>query len=74
MKFKQGWVKNSKTGATKDIIVKCKIPNSVFELLLGGGAIVGGVILLTTGAFKNGSKAFEKAELEALNNAELLKF
>ena len=70
--FKRGGVTNPETGVYKDIVVKAKAPNSLKDILIGGGMVLVGMTYLTVTAFKNGSKAFEDAELKALAEAGLL--
>lgn len=72
IKFTRGGVTNPETGVYKDIIVKAATPNSLKDILIGGSMVLMGVTYLTVTAFKNGSKAFEDAELRALAEAGLL--
>lgn len=72
IKFTRGGVTNPETGVYKDIIVKAAAPNSLKDILIGGGMVLIGITYLTVTAFKSGSKAFEDAELRALAEAGLL--
>lgn len=65
IKFKQGSISNN-CGDTKDIIVKAVAPNKLKDIIIGGGAILVGIAYLTCTAFRNGSKAFDDAEIETL--------
>ena len=65
IKFKQGAITN-KHGVTKDIIVKAASPNKLKDIIIGGGAVLVGITYLTRAAFRNGSKAFDKAEIETM--------
>lgn len=71
IKFKQGYVTNTTTGATKDIVVKAVTPNTLKDILIGGAVVLMGITYLTVTAFKNGSKKFEEAEFQALSDADL---
>ena len=68
----QGWVANPETGKQKDIVVTAKSPNTLKDILIGGGIVVIGITYLTVKAFKRGSYTFELAELKALSDADLL--
>lgn len=65
IKFKQGTITNNR-GVTKDIIVKAASPNKLKDIIIGGGAVLVGITYLTRAAFRNGSKAFDKAEIETM--------
>ena len=68
IKFKQGSITCVKTGEEKDIIVKAKAPNGLKDGLIGGAMVLTGITYLTVAAFKNGSKAFDKAEFKTLKD------
>lgn len=72
IKFKRGYVTNPETGVSKDIVVKTASPNTLKDILIGGGIVLIGIAYLTTTAFKNGSKKFEEAEFKALHDAGLI--
>ncbi len=72
IKFTRGGVTNPETGVYKDIVVKAAGPNSLKDILIGGSMVLIGITYLTVTAFKNGSKAFEDAELRALAEAGLI--
>lgn len=72
MKTNYGYVTNPKTGVTKDIIVSAMCGNKLKDILIGGGAVLAGIVWLTATAFKNGSEAFYEAEDKALDEAGLL--
>ena len=71
IKFKQGSI-SSNCGNTKDIIVKAVLPNNFKDIIIGGSAILVGIAYLTCTAFRNGSKAFDKAETETLYDLDLI--
>ena len=71
IKFKQGYIKNTKTGVSRDIVVRAKSANKPKDIFIGGVLIVCGVMHLTAAAFRNGSKAYEKAEYETLDSLGL---
>lgn len=71
IKFKQGTITNPKTGITKDVMVTGK-PNSVRGIVVGCVMVIAGITYLTVDAFKNGSKAYEKAEVTTLKSLGLL--
>ena len=71
MKFIQGWVKNTKTGQTKDIVVKSILPTKIKDLLIGAAMVSVGITYLTSKAFRHGSECYEKCELETLNSLDL---
>ena len=72
IKFKQGSVTNTRNGKTADIIVKAITPNSIKDMLIGGGIMLIGVAYLTVTAFKKGSIAFEEAEMTTFENCDLI--
>lgn len=72
IKFKRGGVTNTQTGVTKDIVVKAATPNTIGDMVIGGGLVLAGIAYLTMTAFKNGAIQFENAELKALAEAGLL--
>ena len=72
IKFRQGWIENQE-GVRKDIIVKAFLPNKAKDIVIGSILIVAGVAHLTVSAFKNGSKHFEEAEYNTLNDLGILK-
>lgn len=71
IKFKQGSISNS-FGNTKDIIVKATSPNKLKDIIIGGSAILVGIVYLTHTAFRNGSKAFDEAETKTLYDLGLI--
>lgn len=73
IKINCGDVTNPKTGVKKEIVVKTLAPNSIKNVLIGGGLVFVGVAYLTLNAFKNGVKKHEIAEIKALKSADLLK-
>ena len=72
IKFKQGWI-GTKEGVKKDIIVKAAAPNKLKDALIGGSFVIGGIIYLTSTAFRYGSKKHEDAEIKAMEDLNLLK-
>ena len=73
IKFTRGGVTNPNTGEYKDIVVKAASPVGLKDALLGGFWLLVGVTYLTAAAFKNGAKAMEDAELQALIDCGLAK-
>ncbi len=71
IKMKFGSIGNYETGKWEDIVVKAAAPNSVKEILMGAGLILAGIAYLTVTAFKNGAKAYEKAEMDTLKEQGL---
>ena len=71
IKFKQGTIGNPNTGVSKDVIVKAASPNSLKDVLIGGGIVLVGITYLTTTAFKNGSKKYEEAEMQVFEELDL---
>lgn len=71
IKFKQGTITNPKTGITKDVMVTGK-PNGVRGIVVGCAMVIAGITYLTVDAFKNGSKAYETAEVNTLKSLGLL--
>lgn len=71
IKFKQGTITNPKTGITKNVIVTGK-PNSVRGIVVGCVMVIASITYLTVDAFKNGSKAYETAEISTLKSLGLL--
>lgn len=72
MQFKQGWLRNN-DGVKKEIIVKSALPNHVKDVLIGGSMVLIGIMYLTSTAFKNGSKAFERAEYQTMIDLGIIK-
>ena len=72
IKFKCGWIGDSKTGAKKDLVVKAVSPNTLRDALIGGGIMLVGVTYLTVTAFMNGAKKFDDAQWKALDDLGLL--
>ena len=72
IKFKQGWI-STMEGAKKDIIVKASAPNKLKDALIGGSFVIGGIIYLTSTAFRYGSKKHEDAEIKVMEDLNLLK-
>lgn len=71
IKFKQGTITNPKTGITKNVIVTGK-PNSVRGIVVGCVMVIASITYLTVDAFKNGSKAYETAEINTLKSLGLI--
>lgn len=71
IKFKQGFITNSKTGVGKDVIVKAATPNKLKDILVGGGMVMMGITYLTVTAFRHGSEKYEEAELKAFSDLDL---
>lgn len=72
MKLTFGSIGNYETGKFEDIVVKATFPNSLKDILIGGGAITAGIVWLTVTAFKNGARAYEKAEMATLQKQSLI--
>lgn len=72
IKMNMGNVANTKTGVVKDIVVKSATPNTLKDILIGGGIVLVGITYLTIAAFRNGVKGMEAAEFRALYEAGLL--
>ena len=72
IKFKQGDIQNME-GVSKDIIVKAAAPNTLKDMLIGGGVVLIGIAYLTTTAFRNGSKKFEEAEYKTIVDLGIIK-
>ncbi len=70
--FKMGSITNPETGVTKDIVVKAASPNTLKDIIIGGGMVFIGIVYLTTAAFRNGSEKFEAAECETLSELDLM--
>ncbi len=66
IKINRGSVTSSDGSKEADIIVKAATPNDLKQILIGGGAVLVGIVYLTVTAFKRGAKAYESAELNAL--------
>ena len=73
IKFKCGGVANPGTDEYKDVIVKAAAPNSLKDILIGGGITLVGITYLAVTAFKNGAKAHDAAELQALMDLHLIR-
>lgn len=71
IKFKHGWIGNQ-DGEQFDIVVKAAAPNKLKDALIGGGMVMAGITYLTYTAFRNGAKAFERAELCAMKDAGVI--
>lgn len=72
IKFKQGWIA-TKEGLKKDIIVKATAPNKLKDAFIGGCLVIGGIIYLTSTAFRYGAKKYEDAEFEVMDDLNLFK-
>lgn len=72
IKMKFDAIGNYETGKYEDIVVNAMIPNDIKDILIGGGAMLIGVMYLTVTAFKKGARAYEKAELETLEKQGLI--
>lgn len=66
IKINRGPVASIDGNKEADIIVKAVAPNDLKQILIGGGAVLVGIVYLTVTAFKRGAKAYESAELKAL--------
>lgn len=73
IKMIAGRVRNSETGAEKDIAVKAAAPNDLKDILIGVGTVMVGITYLTVTAFKKGAWAYESAEVDALRGAGIIK-
>ena len=71
-KTKYGSITNSKTGASKDIIVNFCNSKNVKHLLISGGIMLIGMTYLAVSTFKTGADAFENAEITTLEDLVLL--
>ena len=71
IKFKQGNIGNYQ-GEWRDIVVKAKAPNTLRDALIGGGMVMAGIAYLTYTAFRHGSAAYERAELNTFEALKLL--
>ena len=72
IKMNFGSIGNYETEKYEDIIVKANWPNNIGDVFIGGGLIVAGIVYLTAMAFKNGAKAYEKAEFDVLEKQNLI--
>ena len=72
IKMNFGAIGNYETGKYEDIVVRAVIPNNIKDILIGGGAVMAGIIYLTVTAFKNGARAYEKAEFDTLEKQNLI--
>lgn len=59
-------------GIAHDIVVKAAAPNKLKDALIGGGMVMAGIAYLTYTAFRNGAKAFEWAEWQAMYDAKVV--
>lgn len=71
IKFKHGWIGNQ-DGEQFDIVVRAAAPNKLKDALIGGSMVMAGIAYLTYAAFRNGAKAFERAELYAMKDAGII--
>lgn len=71
IKFKMGNISN-KDGVSKDIIVKALAPNKLKDALIGGGLVMAGIAYLTTTAFREGAKEFDRAELNTMKDLGII--
>ena len=72
MKFKYGWIENSKTGERKHIVTRMTAQNSLRDVILGVIMTSMGVAYLTITAFSNGGQAYEDAESKCFEDLNLL--
>ena len=72
MKLSYGPI-STNDGVSKDIIINKVIPNKPIDILIGGLLIMGGVLYLTSTAFRDGADAFEIAEFNTLDDLGLIK-
>lgn len=73
IKFKQGCITNTETGAAKDVIVKAATPNKLKDILVGGGMVLIGITYLTVTAFRHGSEKYEEAEMQTFSDLDLFR-
>ena len=71
IKFKHGYLKNN-DGVAKDLIVSAAAPNKLKDALIGGGLVLMGVTYLTYTAFRDGAKAFDRAELYTMRDLGII--
>ncbi len=72
IKMSFGAIGNYKTGKWEDVVVKAVLPNSVKDILIGGGMMLAGAAYLAVKAFKNGARAYEEAEMNTLKKQGLI--
>lgn len=72
MKLLYGPISNN-DGVSKDIIINKMIPNKPIDIFIGGLLIMGGILYLTSTAFRDGADAFEIAEFNTLDDLGLIK-
>lgn len=71
IKFIQGQI-TTKEGISKDVVVKAATPNTLKDMLIGGGITLIGITYLTVTAFRKGADAFDVAKLRTLHDLGLL--
>ena len=67
-----GAIGTDKEGKLFDIVVKAAAPNKLKDIVIGGGMVVAGIVYLTRTAFEHGVRQFEKAELKAMYEADVI--
>lgn len=72
-KYNYGRITNPKTGESTDVIVNGMKPNTVKDVLIGGGLVAMGIYYLTTAAFRHGSDEHYEADTKALLECCLVK-
>lgn len=71
--YKGGPIINPKTNRSENVNVRLSnSKNGLKDLLIGGGLVLAGMACLTITAFRNGAQAFEDAEVDTLDNLDLL--
>lgn len=73
MKLNFGPISNY-AGESMDICINKIIPNKPIDILIGGALIVGGVLYLTSTAYRDGANAFEDAEFKVLEALGLITY
>lgn len=71
--YKGGPIINPKTNRSENVNVRLSnSKNGLKDLLIGGGLVLAGMAYLTITTFRNGAQAFEDAEVNTLDNLDLL--
>ena len=71
--YKSGPITDPKTNISKDIGVRfSNSKNGLRDMLIGGGLTLVGIAYLTITSFRNGAQAFEDAEVNTLDELDLL--
>ena len=66
MKKFMNTVTSIETGKKEDVIVKTAFPFNAKATIVGGALILGGIYILGLGSFFKGARAYDEAELTAL--------